>query len=316
MAAPNMETTERTTVLIERSSYFHGQLHLVGYAFSWPSPIREIAVCLADGRRLPMVCQPSPDLAGRFGASAVAARFNAILPVGADIGAVLEGELVATRTDGSTIVHQLCKEDSSDVTGGLLAQFTSRIAAMPAGHMLEIGSRERTGANYRGLLPQGWDYLGFDILDGPNVDVVGDAHEASSFLPHDHFDAVMSFAVFEHLLMPWKAVLEMNKVLKPGAIGLILAPQTWPLHEEPWDYFRFSRHAWKGLLNPATGFEIIAAADGGTTFVVPASLTRGSAFGEWHTGAMMSGVLFRKTASTPLVWPVTVGDVVDDVYPA
>lgn len=318
MATSNANAAERAPIVVERSSYFHGQLRLTGYAYSWPSPIREIRVRLADGREIPMPNSglPSPDLAGRFGVSAVAARFDELLQVGPDILAVLDGALVATKTDGTVIVHELCKQDSSDVTADLIARFARLIAERPTGHMLEIGSRERTGANYRGLLPANWDYLGFDILNGPNVDVVGDAHEASSFLPNGHFDAVMSFAVFEHLLMPWKAVLEMNKVLKPGAVGLILAPQTWPLHEEPWDYFRFSRHAWKGLLNVATGFEIIAAANGGTAFVVPSLLTRGSAFGEWHTGAMMSGVLFRKVTDTPLRWPVAVEDVVSDHYPA
>ena len=45
-------------------------------------------------------------------------------------------------------------------------------------------------------------YVGFDIARGPNVDVVGDAHELSRHFPADHFDAVFALSVFEHLAMP------------------------------------------------------------------------------------------------------------------
>ena len=318
MAVPGKTPPLGAVIVIERRSYFHGNLHLAGYAYAHQSPIREIAVRLGDGREIVLANSglPSPELAGAFGAVAVAARFDEILPVGPDIVAVLQGTLIATATDGTAVARELSGQDASDITADLMARFKAMIASRPPGRMLEIGSRERTGRNYRELLPNGWDYLGLDIMEGPNVDLVGDAHEAGGFLPSNHFDAVMSFSVFEHLLMPWKAILELNKVMKPGAIGLILAPQTWPLHEEPWDYFRFSRHAWKGLLNSGTGFEIIDAADGGTAFIVPASLTAATAFGEWHKGAMMSAVLFRKVSETPLQWPVRMSDVVDDHYPA
>ena len=37
--------------------------------------------------------------------------------------------------------------------------------------------------------------------------------------------------------------------------------QCWPLHHEPWDFLRFSKDAERGLLNEATGFEIVQAGD-------------------------------------------------------
>jgi len=60
------------------------------------------------------------------------------------------------------------------------------------------------------------DYVGFDIIAGNGVDIVGDAHRLSESFPPDHFDFVFSISVFEHLLFTWKAILEINKVMKSG----------------------------------------------------------------------------------------------------
>lgn len=227
------------------------------------------------------------------------------------LGAALELVLA----DGSSHSRSLAQADPNDPSAKLINRFFEEVRSRDPGHLLEIGSRNRTGAMWRNVLPAKWRYTGFDILPGENVDIVGDAHEASRFLPSRYFDAVMSFAVFEHLIMPWKAVIEMNRVLRQGAIGIIFAPQTWPLHEEPWDYFRFSSHAWKGLLNRATGFEIMDAVDGARAYVVASVHNASTAFGEAHQGALMSAVLFRKIAETDLDWPVSVPDITKDMYP-
>jgi hypothetical protein len=41
--------------------------------------------------------------------------------------------------------------------------------------------------------------------------------------------------------MPWKAVIEIIKVMSPGGLIFTQPHQTWPIHETPWDYWRFSR---------------------------------------------------------------------------
>lgn len=38
------------------------------------------------------------------------------------------------------------------------------------------------------------------------------------------FDAVISLDVFEHIADPWKAFMEINRVLKPGGVGIITVP--------------------------------------------------------------------------------------------
>lgn len=57
--------------------------------------------------------------------------------------------------------------------------------------------------------------------------------------------------------MPWKVVLEMNKVLKKGGVGFIFTHQTTQLQEPPLDFWRYSIYSWDALFNAHTGFEIL-----------------------------------------------------------
>ncbi|HJW30392.1 MAG TPA: methyltransferase domain-containing protein, partial [Saprospiraceae bacterium] len=137
--------------------------------------------------------------------------------------------------------------------------FTEMMRKIDSPKILEVGSRAVTKDSLYQFLELGspHQYTGLDIHDGPNVDKVGDAHELSAFFPGGHFDVIMSKSVFEHLAMPWKVVLEMNTVLKQNGLLFIHTLHTFPLHEKPWDFWRFSDEAWKVLLNKYTGFEII-----------------------------------------------------------
>lgn len=303
---------------LDRWSYFQNSLHIGGYAFSQTREPIEATLVLGGVRTvsIPHFRLPSPDLTVRFGRVAAASRFREVIPVPEGEQTAMTAVLEFTFADGSIErISTRSKEELADPVHGVTKRFFDMLNSLPHGRMLEIGSRNRTGDIRKGLLPQDWDYVGLDILEGENVDIVGDAHETSRLLPANSFDAIMSFAVFEHLLMPWKVALEVNKVLKVGAIGLVVAPHTWPLHEEPCDYFRFSRHSWKALFNKSTGFEILESADGCPAFIVAERLSPSTAWSEFYRGALMSSVIFRKVSETTVDWSVSLSDIADDLYP-
>ncbi|MBL9079218.1 MAG: hypothetical protein JNL08_17075 [Planctomycetes bacterium] len=91
----------------------------------------------------------------------------------------------------------------------------------------------------------------------------------SHHFPADTFDAMVSVAVFEHLLMPWKVAIEMNKVLRVGGVVRLTSHESFPLHEEPWDFFRFGTACWDTLFNQVTGFAVIGRSRVGEARVVP-----------------------------------------------
>ncbi|HRE83603.1 MAG TPA: methyltransferase domain-containing protein [Opitutaceae bacterium] len=158
-------------------------------------------------------------------------------------------------------------------------------------------------------------YTGFDICAGENVDVVGDAHELSHYFPEECFDFAFSVSVWEHLAMPWKVSLELNRILKTGGVAMINSHQCWPSHEEPWDYYRFSEYSWSTLFNPYTGFEILTCGQGFPGIVVPGVIHSTINNLEWHYGYLASRGVVRKTARTTLSWEVPTHAVASGDYP-
>lgn len=123
--------------------------------------------------------------------------------------------------------------------------------------VLEIGSRQVVpgGESKRSLFPN-CSYVGFDYYADSNTDVVGDAHELSKFFGCE-FDAVFSLAVLEHFAMPWVIAAEINKVLKVGGLTFHSTHFAFPIHERPWDFWRYTDQALRILFSPPLGFEVI-----------------------------------------------------------
>ena len=201
----------------------------------------------------------------------------------------------------------------------LFRDFLERARTLPSPAVLEIGSRNVTGVTRRDLFPNAREFVGFDVIAGPNVDVVGDAHRLASVLPAEKFDVVFAISVFEHLLFPWKVVMEINKVTKPGGLVFVSTHPAWPAHELPWDFWRYQPAGLHALFHRATGFELVAVSDG-----LPAkiySLVDDPPTRPMHTQSLNQGVaaLARKTGAVRddlLRWDVDPAEVIDTMYPS
>lgn len=255
---------------------------------------------------------PSPDVAAAYpGADNV--RFDERLDIGQHGGIIHRAKLAVVMPDGATYEFP-DPATGFDAARNVQSLFAAEVGRRDEGRFLELGSRARSGVVNTGLVPPGWTYVGMDILEGPNVDVVGDAHELSTLFPENHFDAVMSLSVVEHLLMPWKVVIELNRVLKVGGIGLFTTHQAWPVHDSPWDFWRFSKESWTALFNAATGFEIVHAEVGEPGYVVAQKCHAVTNFGTQPV-FLSSVVMFKKTRDTSLRWDVSLAEVTASQYP-
>jgi SAM-dependent methyltransferase len=211
------------------------------------------------------------------------------------------------------------RRGASDPYHALFREFVQQVQAMPSPSILELGSRNVTGTTRRGLFPNAGEFVGFDIRSGPGVDVVGDAHRLSSVVPLDRFDVVFAISVFEHLLFPWKVVLEINRVTKPGGLVFVSTHPAWPAHELPWDFWRYQPAAFQALFHHSTGFELLSVSDG-----LPCkaySLVDDPPSRPIYRQTMNQGVvaLARKIGPVrdDLVrWDVDVASVTDTMYPA
>lgn len=76
------------------------------------------------------------------------------------------------------------------------------------------------------------EYVGIDLVPGPDVDLVMDAHDLSEF-PADIFDLIVCLSVLEHDSNIKKTLLEGYRVLKPGGLFLITTvDESHPEHME------------------------------------------------------------------------------------
>ncbi|HYZ92931.1 MAG TPA: methyltransferase domain-containing protein [Actinomycetota bacterium] len=254
---------------------------------------------------------PAPDIA-----LPGAQRFSlsALIPTGLDRARPV---LTFRFDDGHE--HEVELETYSDQRRGeselAFLRFTEMVAERPGAEVLEVGSRARSGV-VRKQWFKGAVYTGTDILEGPNVDMVADAHDLSA-LGDSRFDFAFSISTFEHLAMPWKAVLELNRVLKTGGVVYVQTHQTCGMHELPWDFWRFSESAFRALFNRHTGFEVIEAGLNEPLHIVPfygaSKMWEGF---EAAAGFYQSYVIARKVSSTELRWDVPLGDLVEVDYPA
>ena len=115
--------------------------------------------------------------------------------------------------------------------------------------------------------------------------------------------------------MPWKVALEMNKVLVGGGLALIISHPAWPLHEEPWDFFRFSTNAWRGLFNLHTGFDVVDAQYQFPANIVPqyanSDIVEGMHMGRNY---LLSGCVVRKVGDATVAWEAEPREIYDLHY--
>ena len=110
----------------------------------------------------------------------------------------------------------------------------------------DVGSYDYTGS-YRALFTDpAWKYVGIDLNEGPNVDVVLPSAYQFPF-PDGHFDVLISGQAFEHVKFFWLTWMEMVRTLKPGGFIFLIAPSRGPEHRYPVDCWRFYPDGYRAL---------------------------------------------------------------------
>jgi len=135
----------------------------------------------------------------------------------------------------------------------MLRQLANRYVT---GRLIDIGCGEKPYQNL--VAPLVTEHIGLDlpsgIHGGTSVDLIGSAYKIPSV--DSEFDSALCTAVLEHLEEPEQALLECFRVLKPEGNAIYSVPFIWHLHEEPRDFYRFSKYGLEYLFEK-TGFEVI-----------------------------------------------------------
>ena len=113
----------------------------------------------------------------------------------------------------------------------------------------DIGSQDvDLVGNYRSLFTSPlWQYCGVDMSAGANVDIVLHDPYHWAELDSNTFDIVISGQALEHIEFFWLAMLEIQRILKPGGICCLIAPSSGPEHRYPVDCWRFYPDGFRAL---------------------------------------------------------------------
>ena len=94
-----------------------------------------------------------------------------------------------------------------------LNRFVEEIRPDVVGDTLEIGGIKHNQRLYNFMRTT--SYRGMDLKKHPDVDIVGDAHNAK-IVEHDSLDSIIIFNVLEHCEKPWVVVANMYDWLRKG----------------------------------------------------------------------------------------------------
>ena len=124
------------------------------------------------------------------------------------------------------------------------------------GRLIDIGCGSKPYKNL--LAPYLTEHVGVDVQstghDTSEIDIFSNAYDIP--VDSNSIDSAICTAVLEHLEEPEQAICECYRVLKPGGAAIYSVPFIWHLHEEPRDFYRFSKYGLEYLFEKV-GFEIV-----------------------------------------------------------
>jgi len=145
------------------------------------------------------------------------------------------------------VLHFECEIEEAVVSFAAALPPGARVLDAGAGEGQYAGhfGRQRYCAVDLGVGDRGWDYSRLDAL----------ADLTALPFPSATFPAALLIVTIEHLREPACALSELARVLCPGGSLLVAAPHEWEVHQAPHDYFRYTAHGLRYLLEKA-GFEV------------------------------------------------------------
>ncbi len=143
---------------------------------------------------------------------------------------------------------------------------------------LHFSMQRYTGVDL-GIGDTDWNYAGLDAL----ADL-----ERLPF-PDNCFDACINVVTLEHVREPAAVVQELYRTLKPGGLILLVTPHEWEEHQQPHDYFRYTRFGMEYLLNKAGFTSLVIEPVGGFFRLLSRRLLNGLPFfpGFWAIPAAL-----------------------------
>src|SRR5581483_6584928 len=115
--------------------------------------------------------------------------------------------------------------------------------------------------------------------------------------------------VLEHVAEPQKVITELHRVLRPGGSLFLTVPLVGELHEEPYDFYRYTPYGLRHLFERA-GFVVDSIAPRNGYFM---TLGRLAETGSWAIGDPDDGRNAERAAARRLLWLISFLEAFDDL---
>lgn len=143
------------------------------------------------------------------------------------------------------------------------SKIKKQIKSYARGSVLDVGSGS---SPFKGIIircSEKYDTFDREQRDAP-LTYLGDIHSLSKIV-RGSYDTIICFEVLEHVQEPEGALREIREALSDGGTLLMSVPHISRLHEEPHDYYRFTKYGLKYLLTK-NSFQVIAIVPYGGLF--------------------------------------------------
>jgi len=132
------------------------------------------------------------------------------------------------------------------------------------GRVLDIGAGRLAYKNI--LLKYCKEYKSVDFKKtSEHLDYISNAQNMKKVIKDNDFNTVFCSQVLEHVPEPQKAINEMYRVLRVNGTAILSVPFLGFLHNEPHDFFRYTKHALV-FMGEKAGFEVIEVKESGGLF--------------------------------------------------
>lgn len=172
------------------------------------------------------------------------------------------------KPDGQNFVYPRLIATSIDIYHIRVSILTTLKAMRSSLHgtLLDVGCGQMP---YKSLLTSPpsrvTQYIGLDFKDNPIHDNQPDItwQDGKIPIPESVIDCAIATEVFEHCPDPEAVMHEIFRVFKPGGLLFFTVPFLWPLHEVPYDQYRYTPFALRRHLDNCGFSDITIKAMGG-----------------------------------------------------
>lgn len=154
----------------------------------------------------------------------------------------------------------------------ILFEFLITAKKYAQGRLLDVGCGDKP---YEALfLDTVSEYIGVDLpisrSANKNIKRANIYNDINKGLPFRDasFDTVLCTEVLEHIPEPDSLIAESNRVLRKEGYLILTTPQVWGLHEEPCDYYRYTKYGLEYLMKKNNFKVVLLRKEGGLFMMI------------------------------------------------